>query len=82
MLKIKPLILPLLFVLILFYSCRDDMKVDKYERPDWLAGKLHTQILAQDELSTFAKCIELAGYDSVVNISGSYTVFAPTNEAT
>jgi uncharacterized surface protein with fasciclin (FAS1) repeats len=81
MLKIKPIILPLLFVLILFFSCRDDMEVDKYARPDWLAGKLYTQILEQPELSTFAKCVELTGYDSVINISGSYTVFAPTNEA-
>jgi len=57
------------------------MEVDKYARPEWLAGKLFTQVLEHPELSTFAKCVELAGYDSVINISGSYTVFAPTNEA-
>ena len=33
------------------------------------------------ELSTFAKCLQLAGYDSIINTSGSYTVFAPDNEA-
>ena len=66
-------------ILMLFYSCRDNM--DKYERPKWLAGKLYTQILEQPDLSTFAKCIALCGYDSVINISGSYTVFAPSNQA-
>ncbi|MFW6328080.1 MAG: fasciclin domain-containing protein, partial [Bacteroidota bacterium] len=80
MTNIKPIIYAL-FVLLLFYSCQDDMQLDKYERPDWLAGKVYTQILDQPELSTFAKCIELTGYDSIINVSGSYTAFAPSDEA-
>ncbi|SHE75541.1 Fasciclin domain-containing protein [Mariniphaga anaerophila] len=65
-----------LFVL----SCRDYLD-NKYERPDWLAGKVYSQILEHPELSTFAQCLELTGYDTIINVSGSYTVFAPSNEA-
>jgi len=71
----------LVFLLILFTTgCRDD-SIDKYSRPEWLAGKVFTQLKEQPELSTFAKCIELTGYDTILDISGSYTVFAPTDEA-
>jgi uncharacterized surface protein with fasciclin (FAS1) repeats len=81
MIRIKQIFFPSLFVLIFFFSCRDDMQFDKYERPEWLAGKIYTQILEQPELSTFAKCMKIAGYDTIVNVSGSYTVFAPSNQA-
>ena len=79
MIRIKPIFQLALLSLILLYSCREDL--GKYERPEWLAGKLYTQILEQPELSTFARCIELRGYDKLINVSGSYTVFAPSNEA-
>jgi uncharacterized surface protein with fasciclin (FAS1) repeats len=65
--------------LLFLFSCKQEP--DIYKRPDWLAGKVYTQILAQPELSTFAKCIELTGYDEILDVSGSYTVFAPSNEA-
>ena len=65
--------------LMLLYSCTQEQ--DIYKRPDWLAGKVYTQVLAQPELSSFAKCIELTGYDKILNVSGNYTVFAPSNEA-
>lgn len=70
-------------VLLLFIagSCRDDSYIDKYERPEWLAGKVYTQLKEQPDLSTFAKCLEIAGYDTILDVSGSYTVFAPTDEA-
>lgn len=74
--------LPFVFVFMTFFSCTDDrMQEGKYKRPDWLAGKLYTQILQQPDLSTFAKCLELTGYDSIIDNSGSYTVFAPSNSA-
>lgn len=52
-----------------------------YDRPEWLAGKVYTQVVAQPELSTFATCIERIGYDKILDVSGSYTIFAPSNEA-
>jgi uncharacterized surface protein with fasciclin (FAS1) repeats len=66
--------------ILAFYSCQNDVH-DIFKRPDWLAGKVYTQLLEQPELSTFAKCIELTEYDKILDVSGSYTVFAPTNDA-
>jgi len=68
--------------ILLFYGCDPEMKQDdKYARPDWLAGKVYTQLLDQPDLSTFTRCVELTGYDTIIDVSGSYTVFAPNNEA-
>jgi uncharacterized surface protein with fasciclin (FAS1) repeats len=68
--------------LLLAVACDPDLKrEDKYARPDWLTGKVYTQLLEQPELSTFAKCVELSGYDTIIDRSGSYTVFAPNNQA-
>jgi len=78
--RIKPLLWTALLVII-FLSCRDNFIDDIYKRPDWLAGKVYTQILEQPELSTFAKAVELVGYDTIINVSGDYTVFAPSNDA-
>ena len=67
---------------VLLAGCDPDLKKqDKYARPDWLAGKVYTQMLAQPDLSTFARCVELAGFDTIIDVSGTYTVFAPTNDA-
>lgn len=76
------LLLPVIIMWILLYSCQDDhMQANKYDRPEWLAGKVYTLVTEQDELSEFARCLEITGYDSIINVSGSYTVFAPTNDA-
>jgi uncharacterized surface protein with fasciclin (FAS1) repeats len=81
MMRIKQLAI-LALIVTFFCRCINDPEEDeKYKRPDWLAGKVYTQIKEQPELSTFAKCVELTGYDTLINISGSYTVFAPNNEA-
>ena len=66
-------------IYVLLVSCQKEF--DKFERPQWLAGKVYTQILEIPELSTFAKCIEITGYDKILDVSGSYTVFAPSNDA-
>jgi uncharacterized surface protein with fasciclin (FAS1) repeats len=72
----------LIGIFLISFSCIKDIEDDEqYRRPDWLEGKVYTQIEAQPELSTFAKCIKLIGFDSVINVSGSYTVFAPDNDA-
>ncbi len=78
MTKNKQLTLIVLF-LLLFMACRkDDIH---YARPTWLAGKLYDQILTKPELSTFAELLKISGYDTIINVSGSYTVFAPSNDA-
>ena len=69
MTKYKPLGL-FAFLFLLVYSCKEEP--DIYKRPDWLAVP---------ELSTFASAIELTGFDKILDVSGSYTVFSPSNEA-
>lgn len=80
MTKNKQLTLIALLV-ILFFGCKKEDLTGKYARPTWLAGKLYTQIMTKPELSTFAELIKIAGYDTIIDVSGSYTVFAPSNEA-
>jgi uncharacterized surface protein with fasciclin (FAS1) repeats len=81
MIRIKQLTL-LLLTCTFLGGCVDYFnKDDKYERPPWLTGKVYTQIKEEPDLSTFARCIELTGYDSIIDVSGSYTIFAPNNEA-
>ena len=71
----------LLLLLLSFLGCEDITEQAKYQRPSWLAGKLYTQIAAEEDLSLFAQCLELTGYDTILDISGSFSVFAPHNEA-
>jgi uncharacterized surface protein with fasciclin (FAS1) repeats len=71
----------LLLVIIIISSCEPIEERDKYRRPDWLAGKLYDQILDQGDLTSFARALVLTGYDTIINVSGSYTVFAPTDDA-
>lgn len=79
MVKIRHFVL-ITIALFLLTTCQED-RFDKFDRPDWLQGKLYTQIQGETDLSTFARCLELTGYDTIINVSGSYTVLAPTNEA-
>jgi uncharacterized surface protein with fasciclin (FAS1) repeats len=71
----------ILVLLILINGCKDITDQDKYQRPEWLEGKLYTQIAAEEDLGLFTECLELTGFDTVLNVSGSYTVFAPHDEA-
>lgn len=81
MTRLKSPVVLVTIVALFIMSCRDDLEVNKYERPDWLVGKVYSQIQEIPELSTFAQCLELTGYDTIINVSGSYTVFAPSNDA-
>ena len=65
----------------LLWGCRDIYELEKYQRPDWLVGKIYTQITTQPDLSDFSTCLQLTGYDTILDVTGSYTVFAPTNQA-
>ena len=74
------LLLGTLLISFLIFSCQKE-EFNKYERPEWLEGKVYTLMKGEDNLQTFTKCVELVGYDEVIDASGSYTVFAPTDEA-
>lgn len=68
-------------VMILFNQCEDITDQDKYQRPKWLEGKVFTQIASEEDLSLFTECLKICGYDTILNISGSFTVFVPDNDA-
>ena len=71
-----------LFVAAFFIGCESPMEKNaKYQRPAGLAGKVYTVVEAQDDLSTFAECIERTKVDQLIDKSGLYTVMSPTNEA-
>ncbi len=55
--------------------------LDKYKAPSWLKGKLYTQVESQENLKIFSECLKLTSIDTIINTSGLYTVFAPTDEA-
>ena len=73
----------LTFLIVLFsYGCQPKLEdLDQYKRPGWLNGSLMKQIGAQENLSLFKKCVEGTVYDSIIDKSGSYTIFAPDNDA-
>lgn len=73
----------LLFAILfsLCVGCDKFFEKEKFRRPDWLPGKLYTTVLTQENLSMFAECLHLSGLDTILDVSGSWTVFAPTNEA-
>ena len=62
-----------LFVFFCFVlsACLEDQFVDKYERPEWLAGKVYSQVKEQAELSLFTLCLELTGYVTIIDVSSS-----------
>ena len=63
-------------------SCIQDLdELEKYTPPPWLKGKLYTQIEAQAELGKFAEALKITGLDTIINTSGLFTVFAPSDEA-
>ena len=80
MTKYKQLTFITLLVL-LFFGCKDDKLTGIYAPPSWLPGKLYTQIQSKPELTTFAELVKISGYDTIINVSGSFTVFAPSNDA-
>jgi uncharacterized surface protein with fasciclin (FAS1) repeats len=68
-------------LVLLFFGCKDDKLTGIYAPPSWLPGKLFSQIQSKPELTTFAELVKISGYDTIINVSGSFTVFAPSNDA-
>lgn len=73
------LLLSILFSL--FVGCDELPEHEKFKRPDWLPGKLFTTVSVQENLTMFTECLRLTGLDTIIDVSGSWSVFAPTNEA-
>lgn len=65
--------------LILLTSCADKWS-DHYAEDNSIEGTLWSAISQRAELSNFAKVVKATGYDSRLNSSQMFTVFAPTND--
>ncbi len=77
----KSHILFTVFIFILFLGCEKWTEHEKFQRPDWLPGKLYTTVSVQENLTLFTECLRLSGLDTILDVSGSWSVFAPTDEA-
>jgi uncharacterized surface protein with fasciclin (FAS1) repeats len=67
---------------VITHGCTESIyEQEKYQSPEWLKGKIFSQIQEEQDLGTYISLLKKTGYDSILNTSGSYTVFAPTDEA-
>lgn len=77
----KTYLLLLSVLFSLFAGCDELPEHEKFKRPDWLPGKLFTTVSVQKNLTMFTECLRLTGLDTILDVSGSWSVFAPTDEA-
>ena len=76
----RSIILLLVISSVFMFGCEPELQ-EKYQRPDWLKGKIYSQLTEIPEVSIFTSAVELIGYDTIIDVSGTYTVLAPTDEA-
>ena len=61
-------------------SCTDKYEdIEKYQRPEWLQGKIFDVISSQGDMSIFAQFMVDVGFDKIVDKTGTYAVFVPTD---
>lgn len=80
--KILPKFL-IVFLTVIFFlsSCRKKEFDEFYGRPESLADPIYQQLQAKGNFVKFLDCIDKAGYKETLSAAGSWTVFAPTDEA-
>lgn len=64
-----------------FAACNKKAFDEYYKRPEWLAQPIYQQLDSMGDFKSFLACIEKAGYKNTLGAGGSWTVFAPTDEA-
>lgn len=70
-----------LFAISFCSSCADDRfdEMEKYQRPEWLAGKIYTQISGQENMTIFSQFMKDTGFGELLDKTGTYAVFVPTD---
>ena len=76
--KLSKVLLLLLSVIVLT-QCEQDNWGSYYDRPTWLGPPIYQTLVQNGDFTMFVKCIDRTGY--ALDRSGSYTVFAPNDEA-
>lgn len=70
-----------LCITFLWSSCRKKEFDKFYGRPESLAAPIYQQLQAKGNFTKFLECIDKAGYKETLGAAGSWTIFAPTDEA-
>ncbi|MHB9142798.1 MAG: fasciclin domain-containing protein, partial [Paludibacter sp.] len=80
--KLKNIIIPLLLAIVSFTSCKDVWE-EHYNQNSKTSSSLnlYDYIKSQPDLSIFAKMIQIAGFDTILNQPQTYTVWAPVNSS-
>ena len=77
-----PIFALLTFLTVLVVSCTDDWDKHYSAEPANKSNlNLYQYIQGQTELSTFTKMLNSTGYDTILNKSQTFTVWAPTDQA-
>jgi len=68
-------------ICIFLFSCKDDWN-NYYNNAGYSSNANLYELIKQDnQISKFAKLIEISGYDKILSASQTYTVWAPDNES-
>jgi uncharacterized surface protein with fasciclin (FAS1) repeats len=69
-----------LLVVVFCVSCTDKFEnIEKYQRPERLQGKIFTLIASQKNMTIFSQFMIDTGYDKVLDKTGTYAVFVPSD---
>jgi uncharacterized surface protein with fasciclin (FAS1) repeats len=79
--EMKKRILITLLILSGIYACQDPWTERTVVNDDVPALNLMEEILGRPELSQFAQYLQSTGWDTLLNATKPYTVWAPTNDA-
>jgi uncharacterized surface protein with fasciclin (FAS1) repeats len=71
----------IVFFALWLAACQNIYELEKYQYPEWQKGKIYTQLSDHTQATVFLELLESTGYDTLLNRSGSYTVFVPTDSA-
>ncbi len=63
---------------LLVNSCQPEF--EKFEKPEWIEGKLFQQLQSIPETELFEICVKRSGFDTILN-SSNFTIFIPVNNA-
>lgn len=77
----KSVTMLVLLVGLFFGGCRKAEFDEFYGRPAWLAKPIYQQLDSMGDFKNYLICIDKAGYKTTLGSAGSWTVFAPTDEA-
>ncbi|TCD05631.1 hypothetical protein EZ449_16210 [Pedobacter frigidisoli] len=80
--KILPKFL-IVFLTVIFFltSCRKKEFDEFYGRPENLGDPIYQQLQAKGNFTRFLDCIDKAGYKETLSTAGSWTIFAPNDQA-